>query len=138
MSNALPVNPQGEDYLSAFLLYQNLTLNTVSLSDVLGTGISVSTAPLLALNGFGGALFQGAVLIDTASVSANMPLLTLPSKYVPQRDTYFPVVVLRAGAYVANAVKVTASTGVVTLITSPTQNDIVRLDNVNILLTSYN
>jgi hypothetical protein len=135
MTNYQDVTPEGQDYLRANELFNNLTHNTLDLT--IDEDMAASTTPVVHLNGFGGAQLQGQITVDTASLSANMPLCTLPTKIVPQTDTYHPVVVLRAGAYVANAVKVDESDQNVVLLTQPQQNDIVCLDNVNFLVDSY-
>lgn len=135
MSNYQTITPESQDYLRAIDLFQNLTYNTQEVT--LGTNMTATTTPAVALNGFGGALLQGQITVNTASVSANMTLCTLPAEAVPQNDTYHPVVVLRSGAYVANAVKVDASDHTVTLLTQPQQNDVVCLDSVAFLVDSY-
>ena len=136
MSNYLDINPQTEDYMRPSAIFQNLTYNTENVT--LATDISDTATPFLALDGQGIAYLQGQVTINTASVSANMPLCTFPDKIVPARDTWHPVVVLRSGAYVANAVKVDQSSQNVVLLTQPQQNDVVALDSVSFLVKSYN
>lgn len=135
MSHYLIVTPEGQDYLRSSEIFQNLTYNTKAVT--LDSKMSATVTPFAALDGSGRAMLQSNLLVNSASVSANMPLFTLPTKLVAQHDCYFPVVVLRSGAYVANAIKITASTGVATLITQPQQNDVVYLDSVQFLVNSY-
>jgi hypothetical protein len=129
------ITPQGEDYLRPSLVFNNLTYNT---HDLTIDEDMAATEAFVALDGSGMAYLQGQITVDTASLSANMPLCTLPTKLVPARDTYHPVAVLRAGAYVANAVKVDASDANVVLLTQPQQNDVVCLDSVAFLVDTYN
>jgi hypothetical protein len=135
MSNYLIVTPQGEDYLRPSEVFQNLTYNT---KDLTIDDDMAATEAFVALDGTGLAYLQGQITVDTASVSANMTLCTLPTGIVPQRDTYQPVAVLRSGAYVANAVKVDESDANVVLLTQPQQNDIVCLDSISFLVDTYN
>jgi hypothetical protein len=136
MSNYLPITPETEDYLRPSALFQNLTYNTQEVT--LDDDMAATTTPFVALDGSGLAYLQGQLTVDTASVSTNMPLCTLPTKIVPARDTYHPVTVLRSGAYVANAVKVDASDANVVLLTQPQQNDVVDLSSVWFLVNTYN
>jgi hypothetical protein len=135
MSNYLEITPEGQDYLRSSELFQNQTYNTEEVT--LDEDMAATTTPVVLLNGFGGAQLRGQITVDTAVLSANMPLCTFPAKLVPQVDTYHPVVVLRAGAYVANAVKVDESSQEVILLTQPQQNDVVCLDSVAFLVDSY-
>lgn len=135
MSNYQVLTPESQDYLRSSELFQNLTYNTQEVT--LDALMSATTTPTIALNSFGGALLQGQITVNTASVAANMTLCTFPAQIVPQYDSYFPVVVLRSGAYVANAVKVDASSQEVILLTQPQQNDVVCLDSVSFLVNSY-
>jgi hypothetical protein len=135
MSNYLIVTPEGQDYLRSSELYNNQTYNTEDLT--IDEDMAATTTPVVLLNGFGGAKLRGQITVDTASLSANMVLATLPDKLVPQQDSYHPVVVLRAGAYVANAVKVDESSQEIILLTQPQQNDVVCLDAVDFLVDSY-
>jgi hypothetical protein len=130
MSNYLIVTPEGQDYLRSSELYNNQTYNTEDLT--IDEDMAATTTPVVLLNGFGGAKLRGQITVDTASLSANMVLATLP-----QQDSYHPVVVLRAGAYVANAVKVDESSQEIILLTQPQQNDVVCLDAVDFLVDSY-
>lgn len=135
MSNYQILTPESQDYLRPQELFNNRTYNTQDLT--LAANMAATENPFIALDSFGGGQLQGQITIDTASVSANMSLCTLPAQLVPLRDTYHTVAVLRSGAYVANAVKVASATGLVTLLTQPQQNDIACLDDVFILLNSY-
>jgi hypothetical protein len=135
MSNYQVLTPESQDYLRSQELFNNRTYNTQELT--IDEDMAATVTPVIALDGFGGGQLQGQITVDTASLSANMPLCTLPAQLVPLRDTNHPVVVLRAGAYVSNAVKVASATGLVTLLTQPQQNDIVCLDDVFILLENY-
>lgn len=135
MSNYQTLTPESQDYLRPIDLFQNQTFNAQDVT--VAANMTTTTTPTVALNGFGGALLQGQITVNTSSVSANMTLCTLPTQLVPQSDTYHPVVVLRSGAYVANAVKVDASDQTVTLLTQPQQNDVVCLDSVAFLVDSY-
>lgn len=136
MSNYLDINPQTEDYMRPSAVFQNMTYNTQDVT--LDALMSAATTPFLAFDGTGIAYIQGQLTVNTASVSADMPLCTFPGKIVPARDTWHPVVVLRSGAYVANAVKVDQSSQNVVLLTQPQQNDVVVLDSVSFLVESYN
>jgi hypothetical protein len=135
MSNYQIVTPEGQDYLTANQLANNQTYNTEEVT--LDEDMAATTTPVVLLNGFGGAQLQGQITVDTASLSANMVLCTLPTHLVPQTDTYHPVVVLRSGAFVSNAVKVDESSQEVILLTQPQQNDVVVLDAVSFLVDSY-
>lgn len=135
MSNYQVLAPESQDYLRSQELFNNRTYNTQALT--LAANMAATVNPFIALDSFGGGQLQGQITVNTSSVSANMSLCTLPAQLVPLRDTYHPVVVLRSGAYVANAVKVASATGLVTLLAQPQQNDIVCLDAVFILLNSY-
>jgi hypothetical protein len=135
MSNYLPITPQTEDYMRPSAVFENLTYNTKNLTV---DDDMAATVAFVALDGTGIAYLQGQITVDTASLSANMPLCTLPTGIVPQRDTYHPVAVLRAGVYVPNAVKVDASDANVVLLTQPQQNDVVDLSSVCFLVDSYN
>lgn len=139
MADYLPITPQTEDYLRASELFNNLTYNTEGVGNYFSNIVApVADAPFfIALNGFGFAYMQGEYTVITATPSANMDLFTLPTNIVPARDTHFPIVVLRAGAYVSNAIKVNAD-GTVILKTQAQQNDILCFDNVAFLVNSYN
>lgn len=135
MSQYLELTPESQDYLRSSEIFQNLTYNTQDVT--LATNMSATTTPFVSLDGNGRANVLGQITVNTASVSANMTLCTLPTKLVPQQDTYHPVVVLRSGAYVANAVKVDDTTQSLILLTQPQQNDVVCLDSVRFLVNSY-
>jgi hypothetical protein len=136
MSNFQVITPQGQDYIRAIEIFQNLTYNTKDLT--LGANMAAASGtPFMRLDGFGMAYLQGQITIDTASVSANMILCTFPNTLSAQRTTYHPVVVLRSGVFVSNAVKIDSSNNEVILLTAPQQNDVVVLDSVNFMLNSY-
>ena len=137
MSHYLELTPESQEYLRSVEIFQNLTYNTMDVT--LDADMAEGTiAPKLLADGNGWIFGSGQILVDTASLSANMTLCTLPTKIVPQQDTYHPVVVLRAGAYVANAVKVDESSQEIILLTQPQQNDVVCLDSVQFLVDSIN
>lgn len=104
MSSYRRLSPESQDYLVSNEVFNNLTYNTKSVT--LSTNISASTTPIINLDGNGWAFLQGQVTINTSSVETTMPLCSLPVTLTPQTDTFHPVVVLRAGALVTNAVKV--------------------------------
>jgi len=104
---ALPLNPYDNNYVTSRLINQQLTDNQLDL--ILSGNVEAETTPKVVLDGTGRASLQGSVSITVGSPVANLKILDLPAKLIPQQDYNFPVCVLRAGAYFNNAVKIESS-----------------------------
>lgn len=102
---ALLLTPTDNNYLTSRLINQQLIQNQLDVT--LSSCVAVIT-PKVVLDGTGRASLQGSVSINT-SPSANLKILDLPKQLIPVQDYSFPVSVLRAGAYVTNAVKLESS-----------------------------
>lgn len=98
---ALLLNPHDNNYLSCRLINQQLIQNQL---DVTLSSCEAVVDPKVVLDGTGRAYLQGSVSINSTP-SANLKILDLPAKLVPVQEYSFPVSVLRAGAYVTNAIK---------------------------------
>lgn len=120
--SALKLSPVDQNYLTSFLVYQNIIQNFVT--PTLASGIAAGDdTPILQADGQGRAWINGSAKINTSSVSANMQLLTLPVPYVPKYNFVFPVAVLRAGALINNAVRLNKGGNVLSSLTVGTPGD---------------
>lgn len=109
MSTALQLNPKSVNYLQPTIVFQNIKQNYKEV--ILSGDVSAAETPRIYLDGSGRAQLNGSVNIEAGSPSANYRLCDLPSYLFPlNSDWIFPVCVLRAGAFIANAVKI-ESTG---------------------------
>ncbi len=101
------LSPKNTNYTSPFLTYNQMNDNQadLTLDDTMAEG---AVAPTVILDGTGRVALAGQVIVDTATLTADMPLATLPGYLTPQTDGYFPVAVLRDDAPVSggNVVKV--------------------------------
>jgi hypothetical protein len=105
MSTALQLTPKSVNYLQPNIVFQQLKQNYKEV--ILADDVSASETPRIYLDGSGRAQINGAVTIDAAAPTTNFKLCDLPAYLSPLNgDWHFPVSVLRAGAYVTNAVKV--------------------------------
>lgn len=100
---ALPLSPKDVNYLNSQMIFNQLTENNLDVS--LADDITATETPKLLLDGQGRCYLRGKITIDNAAPTANLPLLNLPEKIIPTQDSFFPVFVERAGAFVANGVK---------------------------------
>lgn len=137
---ALNLTPKDTNYLTCELINQQLTQNKEPLGA--RPNVSLSTfpdTPYIYTDGTGRGQLSGQVFI-TASPIANMPLCTLPLKYSVPRDYHFPISVLRAGAYVQNAIHINAlsSPVLVSIVNAPDVGDLINLDSCPFLLNPYN
>lgn len=102
---ALELNPTDVNVLSSRLVFDQINQNKKDItleSNV--TADNTEQTPKLVLDGQGRAYLIGQIKVTGSSPGANYPLLTLPNRIVPIKDFDFPVCVLRANAYVQNAV----------------------------------
>ena len=114
MSNALNLVPQDNNYLTSRLLYDQFQSNSLPLDYTGVTGVTPDTGatkPTVLLDGSTRAYLTGYLTVNTAS--ANQVIGKLPEGITTPFPLVIPVAMLRAGAYIANAVEfVTTGDGV--------------------------
>lgn len=115
MSITPELKPTNTAYLQANTVFQQLKYNTKDVT--LYDSMAADATPFLRLDGSGRAMLFGQITVDTSSVTANMPLCTLPDGITPAADGWYPVTVLRAGVPIANSVKVESGGDVIDSIT---------------------
>jgi len=115
MTVGIELTPTSVNYVSPYLQFNQLTYNTQVTK--LSTNVTASTVPSVQLDGAGRAYLKGVVTISGGSTDQGVLLLTLPAALVPQHDFRFVVPVLRAGALVSNAVKLSAGGAAISSVT---------------------
>lgn len=105
-------SPKDTNYQQYDSQYQQLVTNVEQCSVVSQTNTSVFKVPEVFNDGSGFAYLFGQITI-AANPTANMHILTLPSKVAPIVDYHIPITMLRSGAAVSNAILV--ETGVSTI-----------------------
>lgn len=103
--SAFNLTPVDNNYLTSLIRYQQLTQNTDVIT-VNSSNFTASTTPKVLTFGDGVVRLQGTV-VAAGTPAANYEIGSLPTWCVPLgSDQVYPVAVLRAGAYVSNAVSV--------------------------------
>lgn len=115
MSKAPIFTPDNNAYVQFSTQYQQL-INNFERVDLAASHVSASIDPFVLLDGSGLAYLLGQITIDS-SPSANMHLCDLPENLIPVTDYLLPVIVLRSGAAVPNAIKVYADGSAISSVT---------------------
>lgn len=99
------LSPIDNNYRTSRNVFENYERDSQEVT-LAAADVAASTLPKVYPDGSGWIALQGAVAIDTVSPSAGQHLCTLPARFVPLNNGYYPVTVLRSGAYVTNAVQI--------------------------------
>lgn len=106
MSSALYLSPVDGNYLASNIRYNQYKVNYQAIT-VNETNFTSSKAPVAHTYGDGTCVLRGTATV-AGTPTAYYELGSLPGNFIPAspEDQYFPVVVLRAGVYVQNALQI--------------------------------
>lgn len=107
MSSYQNLTPISKLYITPYMQYLQSTQNTVDIT-INDDNVTAGVTPYLSTDGSGRIFLNGSVAVS-GTPAVNLSLATFPAWCVPLKDYIFSVPVLRAGAYVSNAIKINVS-----------------------------